>query len=36
MKTSSKAYEAIERLVLLTVCGGWVYWSAIYVVSLNA
>jgi len=36
MKTSRNAYKAIEKLVLLTVSGSWIYWSAIYVGSLNA
>ena len=36
MKTSRKTYRAIETLAVLTVCGGWVYWSAIYVGSLSA
>lgn len=29
-----KARNMIERLVLLTVCGGWTYWTAIYLESL--
>ena len=36
MKTSRTTYKTIEKLVLLTVSGGWIYWSAIYAGSLSA
>ena len=31
-----KARNTIGRIVLLTVCGGWTYWTVIYLETLVA
>ncbi len=29
-----KIYRTTEKLVLLGVCGGWIYWTTVYLGSL--